>query len=154
MITVDTWWSTTLCHNHGLQSPKRACPPSIVFDFRAYFSLSVFHCNNTKVFFLSLRLSLEDGAPHFAVPSRIRILNQINCTRNSLFLSLFLLLFSNQYKSTMKSSIVLTILLRIIKNALCRLISPLQISGNSRDSSADIRSCVRRLWAAASSKPC
>ena len=41
----------------------------------------------------------------------------------------------------------------MIKNALCRLISPLQISGNKRDSSADIRSCVRRLCAAASSKP-
>jgi len=30
--------------------------------------------------------------------------------------------------------------------------SPLQISGNKRDSSADIRSCVRRLCDAASSK--
>jgi hypothetical protein len=44
-------------------------------------------------------------------------------------------------------------LLRMIRNALCRLTSPLQMSGNSRDSSADIRSCVRRLCAAASSRP-
>lgn len=48
---------------------------------------------------------------------------------------------------------VLTILLRIIKKTWWRLISPLQISGNRRDSSADIRSCVKRLWAAASSRP-
>ncbi|CAF3496233.1 unnamed protein product [Rotaria socialis] len=47
----------------------------------------------------------------------------------------------------------LTALFRIIKNALCRLISPLHTSGNKRVSSADIRSCVRRLCAAASSKP-